>query len=174
MKIKETYCDIFKNDVKEVILKENEKFELIEAVHDLGDLLYSDYYLIDKETNHCVMDVEIPNPKVFESCKDLYLKYQHGARRFFMEFFDVVSGIKDDIKSMYKTKQDKDLFYEESTYEDGTPIVLICTPVNNGPGRIVGAVTFPSQEKNLKIADGFIKLFEGVPVEESWGEICEQ
>ena len=175
MKVKEKYSKDFKKDEekypKQIILKEKGNMYLLETIQKDGNLFYSSYNLYDEKYNESYIDFFIPNPNESEETKNFFLKYQHGMRNFMKEFFDVYVGDKDDIKPMYRTKQKKDMKFENSENKVSALLKL------NDSDKLVGIITFdysPEKKRNMKVAKNIVKYFEGIPINLTWRKICEQ
>lgn len=162
MKIKEAFSKEFKKDdtvekniSKSKTLREEGDLVLLEEIKREDYLPYSKYLLYNKKYNVSYLRIIIPDPKKKDIYKDIFLKYQTGARRFLQDLFDVlVTGEKEDIKPMYQTKQERDLIIE--TAED--PFVLIKI---KGDEHWFGMFDFFDKDTNLELATKFIKYFEG-------------
>ena len=172
MKVKEKYSNDFKKDTypKQIILKEKGDILLLETIKQEGELFYSSYNLYDGKYNESYIQFFLPNPKESEETKTFLLKYQHGMRTFLKDFFDVYVGDKNDIKPMYKTKQKKDMKWELSENDISVLLKL------NESDKLVGIIHFDhsTKERNMRVARSIVKYFEGIPINSSWGRICEQ
>lgn len=170
MKVKETSKEFFKDWKVEQLRKRDDELVLFEQRKKEGNVYRSSYLLRDEKHNWTYITIKIPEP-TSDTLKDILLKYQHGVRRFMIEFFDVYTGKKDDIKPIYTSKQEKDLTI--SLDKNGySAIIYILLP--DGDKKYFGDVSFLGKsEKNLKIAENFVKYFEGLPMD-SWREVCEQ
>ena len=170
MKVKEDY---FKDIEQKELRKRDDELVLFEVTRKKDDIRYSTYILMDEKHNYAYMTISIPDPTLSDTFKNILLKYQHGVRKFMKEFFDVYIGKKTDIKPMYTTKQEKDLTYSLDETGGFSAVIYIILP--DGGRYYFGDVSFMNlPDKNLKIAENFVKYFEGIPLEFSWKEICEE
>lgn len=168
MKVKEEFSDVFKKDEEEEtlwlgrtqkVLKEKGKYKLFEQKFVRDKLQYSDYRINDVEGNVCLMSIFIPDPLEKDLYKDIYLKYQVGARTFLKDFFDVLVGDREDIPRMYKLKQKKEFECEISNDWYGTVNLKLI-----GDGYLFAMIQFPDKEENKRIAEKFVKYFRGIDV----------
>lgn len=181
MKIKEALSNEFKigdenMDVKQKELKRDGDLILLEIVKRENDLPYSEYGLYDNGVNLMYIKIYIPDPREKDSYKDVFLKYQNGVKVFMEDLFDVLVGDKEDFKQIYTCKQKKDLIYKQD--DNGIVYITLKEDKDYVFGFVdfiskFGSITF-SKDINLKIAENFVKYFEGIPIEEKWGELCEQ
>ena len=167
MKVKETSKEFFQDWKVKELRKRDDELVLFEQQKKENDIVRSNYLLRNEKYNLTYIEIEIPEP-TSDTFKDILLKYQHGVRGFMTDFFDVCTGKKSNIEPIYTSKQKKDLTV--SLDENGySAVIYIILP--EGKKRYFGDVSFPGQpELNLKIAENFVKYFEGVPMD-SWEEV---
>ena len=175
MKIKEELSKDFKKEVSyqdkiQTTLKHKGSLFLLEQKSIREDLPYSNFLIYDMKWNISYLRIFVPDPKEKDLYKDIFLKYQSGARRFMSNFFDVLTGEKNDIETAYKIKQKKDFEYIQNEDDDGTVWIKLI-----GDGYLFAIVGFTDKEINTRVAEKFIKFFEGIPVDFS-DEVglCEQ
>ena len=176
MKVKEALSNEFKEDKKiwegreQIVLKEKGNLVLFEPKTVREHLPYSRYLIYDMGGNLTYMKIDVPDPEKKDLYKDIFLKYQHGARKFMSKFFDVLVGDKEDIEIAYNTKQKEEFEYEQ--YDDWSGTVWIKLI---GDGFVFAEVGFTDKDINLRVAEKFIKYFSGVKV--SFSDevgLCEQ
>lgn len=151
MKVKEEYSKEFNEDTS--LLKKIGTVELREYKKG-SDLPYSTFIIRDEAVNETFVNISIPNPKEKDSYKDIFLKYQHGAKNFCLDFLEVLTGQKDDLEKFSKTKQPKEFIYKQ----EGRSAV-IKTIEDDYLFAIIDFVQ--DTDIALDIADNFIKYFEG-------------
>lgn len=162
MKVKEAYSDVFKEDKKEFeekFLKQKGDLVLIEYKSTRPRIPYSKYLIHDLKLNHSYIRIFIPDPMIEKGLyKDIFLKYQSGARQFLLDFFDVLTGEKEDIEPMYTFSQKKEFEYKEYNNWCGSVVI---TPLKDD--FIFGIVEF-GIGKSLDITKKFLGYFEGKKV----------
>ena len=121
MKVKEKYCNEFKN---EDVLKQDEKYVVFE--YDYEKNTPKLYRLKNKETGEIVFEFEVPNPFDSEDFeKDLCLRYGHGIRGFILSLFDKIT--KDvEISSPYLPNFESDIYFK--TEKEGVSIFSVENP----------------------------------------------
>ena len=119
----------------------------------------------------------VPNPRIGSKEKDFYLKYQHGARTFMEDFFDVYVGEKDDLLSPFKNME-VDMEYEDSYEKTGERSVILRIIDSD---VLVGIIELSCKEKSVQLAKNIINYFAGKSIEFDWKdlkfdmeEVCEQ
>lgn len=172
MKVKESLSKEFKPDktIKQMTIKEKGHLMLIEQKTEREHLPYSSYLIYDMGVNLTYFRIDVPDPEKKDLYKDIFLKYQTGAKRFMEEFFDVLVGTKENIKVGYKTEQPKEFEYEQHDDQDGTVWIKLI-----GDGFIFATVAFTDKDINLRIAKKFIDFFGGKGVSFKYEVgLCEQ
>lgn len=169
MKVKEALSKDFAPEETGTNIIRSKGMEFVEEITYIDGLSYSNYYIKDYSTKEILIRVNIPNPRAGKTVyKDIFLKYQTGMRKFLVKLFDVLTGEKEDIATAYKTKQPTDL--EVLIQNDVVYLVLY----NDDEKEKFAFINFSSKEKSLVIAENIVSYFEGIPIDKTWREICEQ
>lgn len=184
MKVKEKYSPEFKKgnegyfeDIIQKELKKKDDMTLFEIKKKDDGLFFSKYLLYDNKFNISYIEFFVPNPRIGSKEKDFYLKYQHGARTFMEDFFDVYVGEKDDLSSPFKNME-VDMEYEDSYEKTGERSVILRIIDSD---VLVGIIELSCKEKSVQLAKNIINYFAGKSIEFDWKdlkfdmeEVCEQ
>lgn len=152
MKVKEAYSNEFKQPIK--TLKIVGDLEVIEQKEEREELPYSTYLIYDKKLNESFISIYVPDPKINDTYKDIYLKYQHGARNFCLDFVDVLAGKRKDLDKIYTIKQP-----DEFKLKQEGRSATIKTIKDEYLFAIVDFIQ--DTDLALNVADNFIKYFKG-------------
>lgn len=164
MKVKENFCPEFR---KEEVLKTQGDMDLFEITHKDNGLFYSTYLLYDKKHNISYVEFFIPNPRINSSAKDFYLKYQHGARTFMKDFFEIYVENEKEMESQFP-EQETDMYYVDSYEETGERSVCLKIKDSN---FLVCIIELSTKEKSLRLAKNIINYFAGKPIEFDWNDL---
>lgn len=174
MKVKEKYSPEFKKDneeyFKDIIQKELKKdgdMTLFEITRKDNGLFYSKYLLYDNGGNISYIQFFVPNPRINDKAKDFYLKYQHGARTFMEDFFDIYVGKEETLSSPFKDME-VDMDLEDSFEKTGARSVILT--IKNSD-ILVGIIELSSKEKSIQLGKNIINYFVGKPIEFDWKDL---